>query len=97
MFARSGTVSSPGALAVSSPERVRRVHRLLLKAASKSVDRAGSRDQAMRIGVTVNVGGDLRRSTVGAAVAVYRHSDENGSNTPACQGELSPLVHSKSA
>jgi hypothetical protein len=64
MFARSGTVSSPGALAVSSPERVRRVHRLLLKAASKSVDRAGSRDQAMRIGVTVNVGGDLRRSTV---------------------------------
>ena len=64
MFARSGTVSSPGALAVSSPERVRRAHRFLIKAASKSVDRAGSRDQAMRIGVTANVGGDLRRSTV---------------------------------
>ena len=64
MFARSGTVSSPGALAVSSPERVRRAHRFLIKAASKSVDRAGSRDQAIRIGVTANVGGDLRRSTV---------------------------------
>ena len=64
MFARSGTVSSPEALAVSSPERVRRAHRFLIKAASKSVDRAGSRDQAMRIGVTANVGGDLRRSTV---------------------------------
>ena len=63
MFARSGTVSSPGALAVSSPERVRRAHRFLIKAASKSVDRAGSRDQAIRIGVTANVGGDLRRST----------------------------------
>lgn len=46
MFARSGPVSSPGALAVSSPERVRRAHRFLIKAASKSVDRAGSRDQA---------------------------------------------------
>jgi hypothetical protein len=56
MFARSGTVSSPGALAVSSPERVRRAHRFLIKAASKSVDRAGSRDQAIRIGVTANVG-----------------------------------------
>ena len=49
---------------MSSPERVRRAHRFLIKAASKSVDRAGSRDQAIRIGVTANVGGDLRRSTV---------------------------------
>ena len=56
MFARCGTVSSPGALAVSSPERVRRVHRLLLKAASKSFDRAGSRDQAIRMsGVVMRV------------------------------------------
>jgi hypothetical protein len=61
---RSGIVSSPGALAVSSPERVRRAHWFPIKAASKGVDRAGSRDQAMRIGVTANVGGDLRRSTV---------------------------------
>ena len=57
MFARSGTVSSPGALAVSSPERVRRAHRFLIKAASKRLDRAGSRDQAIRIEVTANVGG----------------------------------------
>jgi hypothetical protein len=63
-FARSGTVSSPEALVVSSPERVRRADRFLLMAASKTVDRAGSRDQAMRIGVTPNVGGDPRRSTV---------------------------------
>ena len=35
MFARSGTVSSPEALAVSSPERVRRAHRFLRKAASR--------------------------------------------------------------
>ena len=48
-FARSGTVSSPEALVVSSPERVRRADRFLLMAASKTVDRAGSRDQAMRI------------------------------------------------
>ena len=48
---------------MSSPERVRRAHWFLLKAASKSVDRAGSRDQAVRIGVTANVGGDPR-STV---------------------------------
>jgi hypothetical protein len=41
---------------VSSPERVCRAHRFLLKAASETVDRAGSRDQAMRIGVTPNVG-----------------------------------------
>jgi hypothetical protein len=61
---RSRIVSSPGALAVSSPERVRRAHWFPIKAASKGVDRAGSRDQAMRIGVTANVGGDLRRSTV---------------------------------
>jgi hypothetical protein len=64
VVARSGTVSSPEALAVSSPERVRRAHRVPLKAASKTVDRAGSGDQAMRIGVTANVGGDPRRSTV---------------------------------
>ncbi|MDT5242820.1 MAG: hypothetical protein QOD36_196 [Mycobacterium sp.] len=41
---------------MSSPERVCRAHRFLLKAASETVDRAGSRDQAMRIGVTPNVG-----------------------------------------
>jgi uncharacterized membrane protein len=64
MLARSGTVISPAALAMLGPERVRRAHRFLINAASKSVDRAGYRDQAMRIGVTANVGGELRRSTV---------------------------------
>src|SRR5258705_12838904 len=60
-FARSGTVSSPEALVVSSPERVHRAHRFLLMAASKTVARAGSSEQAMPIGVPANVGGEPRR------------------------------------
>ncbi|MDT5304072.1 MAG: hypothetical protein QOG79_7616 [Mycobacterium sp.] len=60
-FALSVTVVAIGASAVVMVERIRRPHRLLLKPPQRPSSGRIMCDQAMRIGVTANVGADPER------------------------------------
>jgi hypothetical protein len=62
-FALSVTVVTIGASAVVMVERIRRPHRLLLKLPQNHRAGGSCGDQAMRIGVTANVGGDPERGS----------------------------------